>query len=85
MRFTIGVAAEVKLGSWEIPTLFGFLQEHGGVSDEEMMRVFNMGIGYVLIVRPTFADAVMRKLERFGEEPVRMGRIVKGKGDVRFR
>ena len=80
-----GVAAEVKLGSWEIPTLFGFLQEHGGVSDEEMMRVFNMGIGYVLIVRPTFADGVMRKLERSGEEPVRMGRIIKGKGDVRFR
>ena len=80
------VAAEVKLGSWEIPTPLRFPAEARGClrrGDDALSSTW--GIGYVLIVRPTFADAVMRKLERFGEEPVRMGRIVKGKGDVRFR
>ena len=80
-----GVAAEVRLDSWEVPRLFGFLQEHGNVTDQEMFRVFNMGIGYVLIVRPTFADAVMRKLERSGEKPIKLGRIVAGKGEVKLK
>ena len=76
------VAARVELGSWEVPHLFRFLQRHGEVSEEEMFRVFNMGIGYVLIVRPTFADAVMRKLKRHGEDPIRLGTIVAGNGEV---
>ena len=80
-----GVAAEVKLDSWEVPRLFTYLQEHGNVADDEMFRVFNMGIGYVLIVRPTFADAVQRKLRSFGEDPVRLGKIVRGKGEVTLR
>ena len=80
-----GVAAEVRLDSWEVPHLFKFLQAHGNVADEEMFRVFNMGIGYVLIVRPTFADAVLRKLQRFGEDPVKLGRIVRGKGEVKLK
>ena len=77
-----GVAARVQLDSWDVPRLFRFLQAHGDVSEDEMFRVFNMGIGYVLIVRPTFAEAVMRKLRRFGEDPVRLGEIVPGSGEV---
>ncbi|MEE2681919.1 MAG: phosphoribosylformylglycinamidine cyclo-ligase [Planctomycetota bacterium] len=80
-----GVAAEVRLDSWEVPRLFTFLQEQGNVAEDEMFRVFNMGIGYVLIVRPTFAEAVMRKLRRFGEDPVKLGRIVPGKGEVKLK
>ena len=50
-----------------------------------MYRVFNMGIGYVLIVRPSFAEGVMTKLRRFGEHPVLMGKVVRGKGKVRLK
>ena len=50
-----------------------------------MFLVFNMGIGFVLIVRPTFADAVIRKLKRFGEEPIVLGEIVPGQGQVNLK
>jgi phosphoribosylformylglycinamidine cyclo-ligase len=50
-----------------------------------MRRVFNMGIGYVLIVRPTFADSIAEQLEKMGERVFRMGRIVRGKGTVKER
>ena len=79
-----GFDAEIDLGAWEVPPIFRFLQKHGGVADEEMFRVFNMGIGYTLIVRPTFADAVLRKLVKSGEQAFRIGRIVKGSGEVRL-
>ncbi|MGA1043837.1 MAG: phosphoribosylformylglycinamidine cyclo-ligase [Phycisphaerales bacterium] len=79
-----GLDAEIDLGAWEVPPIFRFLQEHGGVSEEEMLRVFNMGIGFVLIVRPTFAEAAMRKLAKSGEQVFKIGRIVKGSGEVRL-
>ena len=47
-----------------------------------MYRVFNMGIGYVLIVAEDFAIAIARKLRRFGEQVYRIGRITTGDGRV---
>lgn len=78
------VDAVVDRNSWPRPAVFDFLQTHGGVDEDEMWRVFNMGIGYCLIVRPTFADAVERKLARLGETVYRIGKVVKGKGNVRL-
>ena len=48
-----------------------------------MRRVFNMGIGYCLIVRPTFAESVKEQLEKLGERVYTIGRIAKGTGQVR--
>jgi phosphoribosylformylglycinamidine cyclo-ligase len=79
------VDAVIDLKRWEVPVLFNFLQEQGGIATEEMFRVFNMGIGYTLTVRPTFADAVMRKLSKAGEDPILLGRITKGRGRVKFK
>lgn len=79
------VDASINLKSWEIPPVFRFLQEQGGIEIEEMRRVFNMGIGYCLIVRPTFASAVKKKLERAGESVHVLGKITKGKGIVRLK
>ena len=47
-----------------------------------MRRLFNMGIGYCVVVRPTFAEAVKEKLERMGERVYAIGKITKGKGRV---
>ena len=47
-----------------------------------MRRVFNMGIGYCLIVRPTFAASVARRLKRLGETVYTLGTIKKGSGKV---
>jgi len=79
-----GLDAHVECSSWEVPPIFRFLQAHGDVAEEEMYRVFNMGIGYCLLVRPAFADAVERKLRKSGEEVYRLGSVVKGSGQVRL-
>lgn len=76
------VDAVVDRSSWPMPPLFTFLQKHGRVETEEMFRVFNMGIGYTLIVRPSFAAGVKEKLERLGETVYVIGKVVKGKGNV---
>jgi len=76
--------ALLEPGAWEVPPIFPFLARHGGVDPLEMHRVFNMGVGYCLIVRPTFADAIVRKLNKAGERAWRIGRIVKGEGEVRI-
>jgi len=76
--------AKIDCSTWDVPPIFEFLQAHGNVDRDEMERVFNMGIGYVLIVRPTFADAAVRRLNRYGEDARVIGKIVKGSGHVRL-
>lgn len=77
------VDALIDPGSWPAPPIFPFLQRHGRVDDAEMRRVFNMGVGYVVVVRPTFADAVAHRLGRAGEQVFRIGELRKGSGKVR--
>jgi len=79
------VDAVVDTKSWQIPELFTFLEAQGGVDREEMWRVFNMGIGYTLVVRPHFAEAITTKLQKAGEQVMTIGRITKGSGKVVLR
>lgn len=79
------VDAVINKKSWPIPPLFTLLQEQGGVSEAEMRRVFNMGIGYCLIVRPTFADSIVQKLERLGETVFTLGEVTRGSGRVKLK
>jgi phosphoribosylformylglycinamidine cyclo-ligase len=74
----------LRRGSWPVPPIFGLL-EHHGVEEEEMYRVFNMGIGYCLIVRPRSAGVVVRSLERAGEQAFVIGRVRRGRGEVEIR
>jgi len=78
------IDAKINLGSWPVPPVFKFLQEHGNVEDAEMLRVFNMGVGYVMVVRPWFAEAVARLLKRAGEDVYTIGKIVKGAGKLKI-
>jgi len=73
--------AVIKTASWSPPPIFAFLQGQG-VDRGEMYRVFNMGIGYVFVVRPTFVNGVLRVLQKAGEQPVVIGRIKRGRGKV---
>ena len=70
---------------WPIPPVFSFLQKLGPISEEEMYRVFNMGIGYVLIVRPAFTRSIMAHLRRLGETPYFIGKVKRGTGQVVLR
>jgi len=74
--------AVIKKNTWEVPKIFGFLQEKGPVEEAEMFRVFNMGIGFVLIAAEDFADSITRKLSRYGETVYKIGRITTGTGKV---
>ncbi|HZE99003.1 MAG TPA: phosphoribosylformylglycinamidine cyclo-ligase [Planctomycetota bacterium] len=79
-----GLAVEIGEGSWKVPPIFPFLQETGDVPPEEMYRVFNMGVGMVVVVAPARADAVLKTLRKLGETASVVGRVVRGDGDVRL-
>jgi len=72
--------AVIRKSAWPRPKIFNFLQKKGPVEEEEMFRVFNMGIGYVVIVAEDFADAVASKLIQWGEKVDNIGRITRGTG-----
>ncbi|MBU4613056.1 phosphoribosylformylglycinamidine cyclo-ligase [Achromobacter sp. GG226] len=71
-----GLAARLQRDAWQRPALFDWLQRAGGVADEEMHRVFNCGIGMVLVVAADQADAVAATLAAAGERVQRIGEIV---------
>ncbi len=79
------VNATVDMNAWDTPPVFKFLQDQGNIDPKEMRKVFNMGIGYCLIVRPTFAQGVISKLEKAGETVHTIGKITKGKGIVKIK
>ncbi len=74
--------ASIKLGTWEIPEIFYLLQEHGEVSSEEMFRVFNMGVGMVLVVDPQSSGKILKVLRQQGEKPFPIGTVQKGGSGV---
>jgi len=79
-----GCDAVIERGSWVVPPVFEFLQQHGRIAADEMERVFNLGIGYCVIVKPAFAESVAEHLEKLGETVFQIGKVVKGKGVVRY-
>lgn len=74
-----GVAAEVDVTSWSTPILFKDIQTAGGIDDLEMFRVFNMGLGMVVVVSPEDADTLLSDIE--GSWTV--GKLIKQTGDKR--
>ncbi|WP_186200774.1 phosphoribosylformylglycinamidine cyclo-ligase [Burkholderia gladioli] len=70
-----GLTAELDQRAWTLPPLFQWLQEHGGVADAEMHRVFNCGIGMAVIVSAADADAAVAELSAAGEQVWKIGRV----------
>ncbi|HPJ97911.1 MAG TPA: AIR synthase-related protein, partial [Candidatus Hydrogenedentes bacterium] len=79
-----GLAAEIDLSTWEALPIFRFLQEAGGVADAEMLRTFNMGAGFLLMVPEEEEQKVLKTLSQACEEPIVVGRIVAGDGKVHY-
>jgi len=75
------LTAVLHRDAWVMPPLFQWLQQHGGVADAEMHRVFNCGIGMVVIVAKENADAAIAQLRAAGETVTRIGEIRERKGD----
>ena len=78
-----GLGAEVDLSAWSRPAVFDWLQQTGGVADDEMLGAFNCGVGMAVIVAADKADALAALLTAEGETVARIGRVVKGEG-VRY-
>lgn len=78
------VDAVVDTNTWTPPPLFRAIQKAGRVEKEEMYRVFNMGIGMVLILARGHAPEAIRKLKKAGEKPVGIGYIKRGTGAVKM-
>jgi phosphoribosylformylglycinamidine cyclo-ligase len=70
-----GVRAMLDRRAWPMPPLFRWLQEQGGVADAEMHRVFNCGIGMVLVVAAKDAERASEQLRAAGEVVHRIGAI----------
>ncbi|RVT86851.1 phosphoribosylformylglycinamidine cyclo-ligase [Rhodobacteraceae bacterium CCMM004] len=78
-----GLGAEIDLGAWPLPGVFGWLAEAGGLVQDEALRTFNCGIGMVAVVAPDAADRLEGVLSAAGENVSRIGRVAAGPG-VRF-
>ncbi len=75
------LTAVLHRDAWTLPPLFQWLQQHGGVADAEMHRVFNCGIGMAVIVAAEVADQAQAELARLGETVYRIGEIRERLGD----
>jgi phosphoribosylformylglycinamidine cyclo-ligase len=85
------VSATIDLTSWQPQAVFGWLAKAGRLSDAEMLRTFNCGIGMVAVVAKDGADALVRLMQEWGESPVVIGEVTppggekssaKGKGEA---
>lgn len=74
----------IKKASWTPPPVFGWLQKLGDIEDSEMFRVFNMGIGFVVIVAPFYAESVQRQLRNERVPAFDIGEVREGEPGVEF-
>ncbi|MFO8156267.1 MAG: phosphoribosylformylglycinamidine cyclo-ligase [Pseudomonadota bacterium] len=80
-----GVAAHLDPTRWRRPAVFDWLQEQGGVADEEMYRTFNCGIGMAVVVDAAQAEDILATLEAAGETVYSIGTLEEHAGDPTVR
>jgi phosphoribosylformylglycinamidine cyclo-ligase len=76
------LSAIIRKGSWPVPDIFSRIKQYGNIKDSEMYRVFNMGIGMVVIIDPKDAARAQKVLSRQNLQSWRIGIIKKGKNRV---
>ena len=77
-----GTAVKIEQGSWTTPALFELLRRLGNVSESEMYRTFNMGVGMVVVCSPNDAEIIEKHLNDEGENCYRIGNVVTGNREV---
>lgn len=71
-----GLGAAIQRGSWPVPPIFKLIQERGQVAEAEMQRVFNLGLGYVIVAPPAAAQAMLAELSSQGERCWVVGQVL---------
>jgi len=77
-----GTAVKIRKDSWPIPPLFELMRELGNVSESEMYRTFNMGVGMVIVCSTNDAEAIASHLRTHGEAVYEIGNVVAGNREV---
>ncbi len=76
--------AKVSVNSWKTPAIFDFIQNLGNIEDQEMYKVFNMGIGMILVVSKSDVPKILKRISKLKETALHLGEISPGKGKVKL-
>lgn len=76
--------AEIKLGTWPVLPIFEVMQKIGNIEESEMYRVFNMGIGMIVVVAESNFEKVMAHFQKLNEPCYHIGQIVEGENKVKL-
>jgi phosphoribosylformylglycinamidine cyclo-ligase len=79
-----GTAVEIEKGSWPVLPIYKLMQRIGNVSESEMYRTFNMGVGMVILSSHQDVAAIRSQLESRGENPYAIGSVIEGTQTVTF-
>lgn len=79
------VNVEIDYGTWPILPIFDLLQSKGGITNNDMFRTFNMGVGMVIVVSADQAEETLKVAAELGEEAYRIGQVTEGTGIVTFQ
>ena len=77
-----GTAVKIQKGSWPVLPIYELMRAIGNVSDSEMYRTFNMGVGMVIVCAPENRQTIKDQLESTGEQCYEIGEVVEGNGEV---
>jgi phosphoribosylformylglycinamidine cyclo-ligase len=80
-----GLDAEVDLSSFRLPPVFAWLAQEAGISESEMLRTFNCGIGLVAVAEPEKTINIVSTFAEFGLHARPIGRLVRGEGEAKVR
>jgi phosphoribosylformylglycinamidine cyclo-ligase len=71
-----GLSLQINWGMWEVPAIFKLIQETGKISDDEMRKVFNLGIGLIAVVSPQDQGKTIQLSNEMNEHPLAIGEVV---------
>ncbi len=75
-----GLGAEINLNAWELPAVFNWMAETGGIAESEMLKTFNCGIGMIVVCAAEDADKLEALLSEAGETVARIGYVTETPG-----
>jgi phosphoribosylformylglycinamidine cyclo-ligase len=75
-----GLGAQIDLDAWDLPPVFGWMAETGGIAEGEMLKTFNCGIGMIVVCAADQADALTALLAEAGETVSRIGTVTDAAG-----
>ena len=73
------LSAEISLASWELPEIFKWLQEKGNISNDDLLRIFNCGIGMVIIVDESISEEIKSDIKDSGFDSIKLVELLKKK------